>query len=64
MHLRAAAGRFTHQVALLAGGGIYAYSYGAMLWIGAVAFFVLAGDVLRRRELFSVIRRWWRCVKR
>jgi hypothetical protein len=49
-------------VSLLAGGGIYAYSYGALLFIAFVALFVLGGEVLRRRELFSVVGRWWRAA--
>src|SRR4051812_14318489 len=45
-------------VALLIGGAVYAYSYGALLWLGAAIFFVLAAEVLRRRELFSVVGRF------
>ena len=45
-------------VALLAGGAVYTYSYGALLWIGVIVIFLFFAEVFRRRELFSVVRRW------
>ena len=49
-------------LALLVGGAVYSYSYGGMLWIGAVLVFFLGAEVLRRRELFAVVRDWWACI--
>lgn len=43
---------------LFAGGAVYTYSYGGLLWLGAIVLFVLASEVFRRRELFALVRVW------
>lgn len=43
---------------LFAAASVYTYSYGGLLWLGAVVGLFLAVEVLRRRELFSVARRF------
>jgi hypothetical protein len=45
-------------IALLTGGAVYTYSYGALLWIGVILIFFFFAEVFRRGELFSVVRRW------
>lgn len=45
-------------VGVMLAASVYTYSYGGALWIVAVAGLFLAWEVLARRELFSVVRRW------
>ena len=45
---------------LMLAAAIYNYSYGGVAWTAAIVFFFLAAEVIGRRELFSVIGRWWR----
>lgn len=46
---------------LFAAGAVYTYSYGGLVWIVGIVGFFLAAEVIRRRELFSVVRHWAPC---
>src|SRR5204863_3201914 len=47
---------------LFVAGAVYTYSYGGVLWIGAVVLFFVAAEVFRRRELFAVVGLWWKAA--
>lgn len=50
--------RSAMPVGVLAGAAIYTYSYGGLLWLIAICGLFLAAEVIRRRELFAVMRHW------
>lgn len=45
-------------IGLMVAAAIYNYSYGGVIWSAGIVFMFLAAEVIRRRELFSVMRRW------
>jgi hypothetical protein len=53
--------RGAFPIAMYVAGSVYAYSYGGLLWLLSLTALYLAAEVLRRRELFSVVRRWAAC---
>jgi hypothetical protein len=55
---RRVAWRQAIPIGLFAGAAIYTYSYGGVLWLGAVVLFYLGAEVLRRRAVFAPVREW------